>query len=111
MVRPGPGCKLVGGKAAKARVRPVGIVVHPPFFDQPASGRQVAEHVLVETFVPEATIQALDEPVLHRLAWRDVVPLDLAILLPLQDCPRCQLGPGVGERWRLQDAKVPFSGS
>lgn len=68
-------------------MRPVGIVVHPPFFDQPASGRQVAEHVLVETFVAEATVQALDEPVLHRLAWHDVMPLDLAILLPLQDCP------------------------
>lgn len=50
----------LGGEAAKARVRPVGIVVHPPFLDPPASGRQIAEHVLVGTFVPEATIQALD---------------------------------------------------
>jgi len=61
--------------------------------------------VLVETFVPEATIQALDEPVLHRLARRNVVPLDLAILLPLQDCPRCQLGAVVADDHERPAAK------
>jgi hypothetical protein len=48
--------------------------------------------VRIEALVAEATVQALDEAVLHRLARRDVVPLDLAIFLPLQDRPRCQLG-------------------
>ncbi|CAH1696453.1 hypothetical protein CHELA1G11_40062 [Hyphomicrobiales bacterium] len=68
MARPGLGCKLVRGRATEARVRPVGIVIHLPFFDQPACGRQVAEHVLIEALVTEATIQALDEALLHRLA-------------------------------------------
>jgi hypothetical protein len=88
----GPDCKFVRGEAAKARVRPVGVVVLLPYLDQPTSARQVAEHVRIEALVAEATVQALDEAVLHRLARRDVVPLDLAIFLPLQDRPRCQLG-------------------
>ena len=72
-------------------MRSVGVVVDPPFFDQPAGGRQAAEQVLVEAFVTESTVQALDEAVLHRLARRDVVPLDPAIFLPLQDRMRGQL--------------------
>jgi hypothetical protein len=47
-----------------------GVVVDPPFFDEPASRRQVAEQVLVEALVAESTVQALDEAVLHRQRCR-----------------------------------------
>ena len=86
------GLQARSGKAAKARMRPVGVVVRSTFLDQPASTRQISEHVLVQAFVPEAAVQALDEAVLHGLAWCDVVPLDPAVFLPLQDRARGQLG-------------------
>jgi len=35
------------------------------------------EQVLVEALVPQPAIEALHEAILHRLARRDVVPLDL----------------------------------
>src|SRR3954449_6974526 len=61
------------------------VVVDPPSLDDLASSVQSAEQVLVEAFVAEATIEALDETILHRLSPSDVVPLDGVILLPLQD--------------------------
>src|SRR5438309_9048303 len=81
----GPGCKVVRGETAKARMRPVMVVVDPPSLNDLASSVQAAEQVLVEAFVAEATIEALDEAILHRLARSDVVPFNGVILLPLQD--------------------------
>src|SRR5947209_12854772 len=81
----GPGCKLVRGETAKARMRPVMVVVDPPSLNDLASSVQAAEQVLVEAFVAEATIEALDEAILHRLARSNVVPFNGVILLPLQD--------------------------
>jgi hypothetical protein len=52
---------------------------------------QAGEQVLVEAFVPQATVEALDEAVLHRFAGSDVVPFDLPVLLPRQDRIRGQL--------------------
>jgi hypothetical protein len=40
---------------------------------------------LQKAFVPQPADEALYEAVLHRLSWRDVVPLDLSLLLPSQD--------------------------
>lgn len=61
------------------------VVVVAPGGDQGPGMAQVGEQVLVEALVPQAAVEAFDEPVLHRLAGRDVVPLDPALLLPLQD--------------------------
>jgi hypothetical protein len=52
----------------------------------------VASNVFVQAFVPEPPIEALDEAVLHRLAGRDVVPLDADGLRPAQHGVRGQLG-------------------
>ena len=41
------------------------------------------EDVLVEALVAKAPDEALDESVLDRLTWRDVVPADAALLLPV----------------------------
>ena len=46
------------------------IVVDPPLFDDAACRCHAAEQVLVEAFVPEAAVQALDEAVLGGLPAR-----------------------------------------
>ncbi len=48
--------------------------------------------MLVEAFVGQSAVEALDEAVLHGLAWRDVVPFALSVLLPRQDRVRGQFG-------------------
>ena len=73
-------------------MRSVGVVVDPPCFDDPAGLVEVAEQVLVEAFVAQSAVEALDEAILHRFARRDVVPFDAALLLPSQDGVRRELG-------------------
>lgn len=46
---------------------------------------QRGEERLVEQLVAKAAVEALDEAILHRLAWSDVVPFDLALLSPGED--------------------------
>jgi hypothetical protein len=46
-------------------MRPAGIVVDPPFLDEPAGCQQAAKQVLVEAFVAEAAVQAFDEAVIR----------------------------------------------
>src|SRR5215813_905346 len=62
----------------------MGIIIDPPGLDDPARHRQATERVLVKAFVAEAAVEAFDEGVLHRLAGRDVMPTDAAVLLPAQ---------------------------
>jgi hypothetical protein len=87
----GPGCKLVRGQTAEAGVRPGGIVIEPPGFNDPPCHRQATEHVLVEALVTEAPVEALDKSVLDRLSGRDVVPSDAAFFLPAHDGVRSEL--------------------
>lgn len=54
----------------------MGIIIDPPGLDDPARHRQATEHVLVEALVAEAAVEAFNEGVLHRLAGRDVVPVE-----------------------------------
>jgi hypothetical protein len=51
----GAGCKLRWREPFEARVRSVGVVVDPPFFDEPAGLRQVCEQMLVEALVSIVT--------------------------------------------------------
>ena len=48
--------------------------------------------MLVEALVPQTAVEALHDPVLLRLARRDVVPFDPAFLLPAQDGVARQFG-------------------
>jgi len=73
-------------------VRAVVVVVEAPSLDDPPGGRQALEEMLVEAFVAEATVEALHEGVLDRLAWRDVVPFDAVVLLPAEDGVRRKFG-------------------
>ena len=73
-------------------MRAVVIVVVAPCGNQMAGMAQGREQVLVEAFVPEPSVEALDEAVLHRFTRRDVVPFHLAILLPFEHGIRREFG-------------------
>lgn len=95
-------------------MRAVVVVVVAPCRNQVTGMAQAGEQVLVEAFVQQTTVEALDEAVLHRFAGRDVVPFDLSVLLPREDCIRRQLCPVVachhaGIATQLGDA-VEFPG-
>ncbi len=62
---------------------PVQIVVDAPFLDDLAGMAEAAEEVLVEALVPQPSIEALDQSVLHRLARRDEFPF-----MPKPDDPQ-----------------------
>ncbi len=69
------------------------IVIVPPAPQYLSGVGETVEDFLVEAFVTELAIEALDEAVLLRLARRDVVPGDAGLVLPFQDGARGQLGP------------------
>ena len=67
------------------------------------------EQVLVQTLVPQSTVEGSNKAVLHRVAplgdasiacrakGGDVMPVDLSIFLPLPDSVRGSLGAGAGD--------------
>ena len=61
-----------------------------PSCDQVAGMAQAGETALGEAFVPEATVEALYEAVMHRFAGSDVVDFGLSVLLPREDRIRRQ---------------------
>ena len=60
------------------------IVVGAPCRNHAAGMAQRREQVFVETLLAHPTVEALHQTVLHGLAWRDVEPIDFAVLLPFQ---------------------------
>ena len=74
------GCKGCWGEPVQARVRAAVIVVDPPCLDNLACRGQVSEQTLVQAFIPEPPVEALHEAVLLRLAGRDVVLQNAALL-------------------------------
>lgn len=60
------------------------VIVLPPSTDDLPGMTVTGKQMLIETLVPEPAVEALDEAILHRLARRDVVPLDAALLLPFE---------------------------
>lgn len=57
-----------------------GVVVGPPYLDNPSRRSQLWEQVLVQVLVVQATIKAFDEADLLRIIRRDVMPLDRRVL-------------------------------
>ena len=60
-----------GRTIAQGTVRALLVVVLTPVFDQGAGFRQHREPVLIEAFVANLAVEALDVGVLHRLAGLD----------------------------------------
>lgn len=67
---------------AEARAGPEDVFSTPPSFDDPLGHVQAAEAVLVQALVAEATVEALKQGFLQRLARRDKVPFHVALLPP-----------------------------
>ena len=81
---------LCGGLPAQFRVwSDCVVVVLPGGQHEPRVGQR-GEQRLVEAFVAQAAVEALDEAVPRRLARCDVMPLDLALLRPAQERRRGQ---------------------
>jgi hypothetical protein len=74
-------------------VRPDGVVVDAPLFDDPIGLAERREQVLVQALVAEPAIEAFDEGVLRRFARRDVVPFE--------DARYCRVF-SLGTRMRIQ---------
>ena len=102
--RPGGGAPKIAqstgrvGKSCRFRcqpamcgVRPDLVVVMAPALDDEPSFGQAGEHLLVQALVAEPAVEALHEPVLLRLARRDVVPADTGPVAPIQDRARRHL--------------------
>jgi hypothetical protein len=73
------GCANPGANAGA-----LGIVIVAPGFERGTGMRQRTEQRLVQELVAEPAIEALDERVLGRFAWRYVVPADAALVGPVQ---------------------------
>lgn len=67
------------------------VKVVAPGCDEIACMAHVVEQVLVQTFISHAPIETFYEPILHRLAGCDVMPVNLPVFLLLQDRIRRQL--------------------
>ncbi len=93
---PGEGLGELGRRLpAEARVGAFGVVVLAPGHERDAGVVQGRKQRLVQELVTQATVEALDEGVLHRLAGRDVMPVDLAVASEGQDSVRGELGPPI----------------
>lgn len=67
--------------------RPCGLtraVVDAPCLGGLSGLAQSGEYVFIEALVAHSATEALDEAVLHRLAWRDAAPLDALVGRPAQ---------------------------
>ncbi len=76
---------LGGRQPAQSPMRAYVVVVVPPCAQHRPSMAEAAEQGLVQALVSQPPVEALDEGVLGRLAGRDIVPLDPALLRPAQD--------------------------
>src|SRR6185295_6419880 len=64
------------------------------------------EQRLIQQLVAQPAVEALDETVLLRLAWRDVVPADAGRIRPAQDRVRGQLGAVIADN-RVRASTTP----
>ncbi|QFT33925.1 hypothetical protein FIV00_25745 [Labrenzia sp. THAF82] len=71
---------------------PVSVVVVFPCGDLGSGFRKRREQRLVETLIPEATVETLDETILHRFSRCDVMPVDTCHLIPFEDRHAGQFG-------------------
>ena len=88
-------CELGGRLPAKSGMGAFRVIVFAPGDQRDAGMVQGREQGLVQEFVPQAAVEALDKGVLGRLAWPDVMPVKLAGIDELQDRVRGELGPVV----------------
>lgn len=91
---------------AEAGVGAFGVVVRAPGRERGAGVVQGRKQRFVQKLVAQATVEALDEGVLGRLARRDVVPVDLAVVCEGQDGVRGELGSVACWEWNDAPLRV-----
>ena len=64
-------------------MRAHGVVIYPPGFDHLACMSEIHEPVLVQTFIAELPVEAVDERILCGLAALDEVQRHLVLIRPL----------------------------
>mgnify|MGYP007114306962 CR=1 FL=1 len=67
------------GLAVEGGMWPFLVVVGGPGADCGTGMGHVAEHSLVQRLIAHAAVEAFHETVLHRFAWSDVIPFDVAL--------------------------------
>ena len=72
---------------------PLGVVGVGPACHGIAGMVDAEEQCLVQEFIPHPAVERLAVPILHGLAWGDLVPLHLHPLRPFKDRGRGELGP------------------
>lgn len=72
------------------------VVVVAPARQHLAGMSEVVEDLFADAFIAQLAVEQLHEPVLLRLARRDVVPGDTGPVLPFQDRPAGQFRAVVG---------------
>ena len=75
----------VGRDSSDGAMGPEIVVFLAPVVDEQASFFQGAEPVLIEAVITEGAVEGLDEGILSRLAWLDMVQVDATILGPEMD--------------------------
>jgi hypothetical protein len=96
------GCALLrgidgGAHPAEPRMWPGVVVISAPGFEYGACMSERSEQRLIEKLVTQTADEGFDEGVLYRLARGDVMPVDLAVVGPLQDGVAGQLGTVVAD--------------
>ena len=66
-------------------MRPHIVVVASPVFQCQACLHERGEQGLVQELIPQATIEAFNKGILHRLAGCDLVPANLGLISPAQN--------------------------
>lgn len=84
------------GLIVQCAVRPMLVVVSAPSGDQDTSLRQARKPMVIQAFIPEATVEALDEGVLRGFAGLDQLQLNTMLAGPLVQCLAGKFWPLVG---------------
>ena len=80
------GREFCRGLIVQCAVRPMLVVVSAPGGDQDTSLLQARKPVVIQAFIPEASIEALDERVLRRFASLNQLELNAMLAGPLIEC-------------------------
>src|SRR6478752_2210200 len=99
-------CERGRGLVTQCAMRPRFVVVTSPRADDGACGVQALKPVVVQAFIAEATIEALDESVLRRFTWSDEFQLHAVVIGPLVQRPAGELRSLVSADRRRQTAKL-----
>src|SRR5262245_12217346 len=93
---------MCGRVPSQGTVRPHGVVVDAPGFDQGTRLDEAGEPLLIETLVAELPVEALDERILDRLARPDKPQLHAASIGPGIDGAAAEFWPVVHDQDRRQ---------